>query len=56
MWRNLMKSFQDLDRERMLERIGLEPRRSAAEKVLPIFAHFARASGHGLLASGVGPV
>ncbi len=49
MWKNLRKSFQDLDRERMLEMIGLEPRRSAAEKVLPIFALF----GAGILV-GVG--
>ncbi len=40
MWKDLRKSFQDLDRERMLEMIGLERRRNAAQRVLPIVALF----------------
>lgn len=40
MWRDLRKSFHDLDRERMLEMIGLERRRNAAQRVLPIVALF----------------
>lgn len=51
MWKDLRKSFRDLDRERVLELIGLERRRNAAERVLPVIALF----GAGiLLGVGVG--
>ena len=51
MWKDLRKSFQDLDRERMLEMIGLERRRNVAQRVLPVVALF----GAGiLLGVGVG--
>lgn len=46
---NLKKQFRDLDREHMLELVGLERRRTAAEKYFPIFALF----GVGILV-GVG--
>ena len=49
MWKNLRKSFRDLDRERMLEMVGLERRRSVAARVWPVFALF----GTGILV-GVG--
>ena len=51
MWKDLRKSFQDLDREHMLEMIGLERRRNMAERVLPVVALF----GAGILVGlGVG--
>lgn len=53
MWKNFRKSFQDLDRERMLEMVGLERRRSGAERFLPVFALF----GVGILVGvGVGMI
>ncbi len=42
---NLMRSLSHEGREAVLERLGLEPRRSAAAKVLPAVATF----GAGLL-------
>lgn len=35
---SVKKGFQDLDRERVLEMIGMERRRSTAERVVPVFA------------------
>jgi hypothetical protein len=51
MWNSLRKSLHDLDKEHMLELVGLEARRSTAERLVPSFALF----GVGVLAGlGVG--
>lgn len=51
MWSSMKKSLGDLDKEHLLEMVGLERRRSAAERLLPVFALF----GTGvLLGVGVG--
>lgn len=49
MWRSLKKNLPDLDRDDILEAVGLEGRRSAAEKMVPALAIF----GAGVLV-GVG--
>lgn len=38
MWRDLRKSLRGMDRDRALELIGLERRRSVAQRVLPAIA------------------
>ena len=51
MFDSFRKSVRDLDKDRVLEMIGMEPRRSAAQKFIPFFALF----GVGvLLGVGVG--
>ena len=51
MWNSMKKSLQDLDRETLLELVGLERRRSTAQRLVPVFALF----GTGiLLGVGVG--
>lgn len=51
MFDSFRKSVRDLDKDRVLEMIGLEPRRSAAQRIIPFFALF----GVGvLLGVGVG--
>ena len=49
MWSSLRKSLHDLDRDHLLEMVGLEARRSSAERLVPAFALF----GAGVLV-GVG--
>jgi hypothetical protein len=51
MWRNLKKNLPDMDKDDFLEMVGLESRRSAAEKVLPSLALF---SAGVLLGVGLG--
>lgn len=51
MFDSLRKSLRDLDRERMLELVGLERRRSTAERLLPVAALFSTGV---LLGVGVG--
>jgi hypothetical protein len=40
MWRQLRKNLPDLDKDDVLDLIGLESRRSTAEKVMPSLALF----------------
>lgn len=49
MWRSLKKSLPDFDRDDLLDMVGLESRRSTAEKMVPALALF----GAGVLV-GVG--
>jgi hypothetical protein len=49
MWRSLRKNLPDLDKEDLLDLVGLESRRSSAEKMVPALALF----GAGVLV-GVG--
>jgi hypothetical protein len=49
MWRQLRKNLPDVDKEDLLEMVGLESRRSSAEKLMPSLALF----GAGILL-GVG--
>ena len=49
MWRNLRKNLPDVDKDELLELVGLESRRSSAERMLPALALF----GAGVLV-GVG--
>jgi hypothetical protein len=49
MWNEMKKGFRDLDRERVLGMMGMEQRRTTAERVVPFFALF----GAGVLV-GVG--
>lgn len=51
MWSSLRKSIHDMDKEHMLELVGLEQRRTTAERLVPAFTLF----GVGVLAGlGVG--
>ena len=49
MWRHLRKNLPDLDKEDLLDMVGLESRRSQTEKLVPALALF----GAGVLV-GVG--
>jgi len=40
MWRHLRKNLPDVDKDDLLELIGLESRRSTAEKMMPSLALF----------------
>jgi hypothetical protein len=40
MWRSLRKNLPDVDKDELLEMIGLESRRSSAEKMMPALALF----------------
>lgn len=51
MWRNLKKNLTEMEKDDLLEMVGLEARRSAAEKVLPSLALF---SAGVLLGVGLG--
>lgn len=51
MWRNLKKNLPDVDKDDLLEMVGLESRRSTAEKLLPSLALF---SAGVLLGVGLG--
>ncbi len=51
MWRNLRNRIPDVDKDDLLELVGLEARRSAGDKVVPALAIF----GAGvLLGAGLG--
>lgn len=51
MWRNLRNRIPDVDKDDLLELVGLESRRSAGDKVVPALAIF----GAGvLLGAGLG--
>ncbi len=49
MWRTLKKNMPEMDKDDLLEMVGLESRRSSAEKMMPTLALF----GAGILL-GVG--
>lgn len=51
MWRNLKKNLPDMDKDDLLELVGLESRRSTTEKLLPSLALF---SAGVLLGVGLG--
>ena len=40
MWRSLKKNLPDVDKDELLEMIGLESRRSSAERMVPALALF----------------
>ena len=40
MWRQLRKNLPDMDKDDLLELVGLESRRSTAEKMMPSLALF----------------
>jgi hypothetical protein len=40
MWRSLRKNLPDVDKDELLEMIGLESRRSSTEKMMPALALF----------------
>jgi hypothetical protein len=40
MWRNLKKNLPDMDKDDLLELVGLESRRTTTEKLLPSLALF----------------
>lgn len=40
MWRSLRKNLPDVDKDELLEMIGLESRRSSAERMVPALALF----------------
>ncbi|MDP2271164.1 MAG: hypothetical protein Q8N23_34510 [Archangium sp.] len=40
MWRSLRNNLPDVDKDELLEMIGLESRRSSAEKMVPTLALF----------------
>lgn len=49
MWRSIKKKLPDVDKDELLELVGLEARRSSAERMVPVLAVF----GAGVLV-GVG--
>ena len=51
MFDSFRKSVRNLDKDRVLDMIGLEPRRSAAQRILPFFALFGVGA---LLGVGIG--
>lgn len=51
MWRNLKKNLPDMDKDDLLELVGLESRRTTTEKLLPSLALF---SAGVLLGVGLG--